>query len=167
METKKSSIDMSNSDQDAGHAERTGDAISHITSLELEIKDLASLQAACKRLGWEFAEGQDTYSWYGTFVGDEPLPADTTVEELGHCEHAIKVPGCEYEIGVVRKANRWILRWDYWSSGGLQAVLGSNGGIIKQAYGIEHSRRVLVKQGYRVIGEQRLADGSVRLRVEA
>lgn len=138
-----------------------------MTDMDLVIKDLDSLKAACKRLGWEFMQGQTEYRWFGEFVGDRPLPADTTVEELGHCDHAIGVPGAKYEIGVVKKSGRWLLRWDFWRSGGLQKIMGANGGVLKQAYGLEHSRRTLTKQGYRVTGETKLADGSIRLRVEA
>jgi hypothetical protein len=140
--------------------------MSHVTNIDLEIRDLASLRAACKRLGWEFVEEQKTYRWYGRFVGDHPLPADTTVGELGHCDHAIKVPGAWYEVGVVRRGDAYVLRWDFWPSGGLNEPMGGQTGrVIKQAYGVEHSRRMLVEKGYRVLGETRLPNGSIKLRV--
>ena len=115
--------------------------MSHMAKIELEIKDLAALKAAVNNLGYEFMENQETYAWYGRFVGDAPLPDGISIDELGKCSHAIKVPDCSYEIGVVRKGAGYILLWDYWSAGGLSKVIGNNGGILKQAYAVERIRR--------------------------
>ena len=74
--------------------------MSHISKIELVIKDLEALKTACKRMGFEFREGQKTYQWYGRWVGDSPMPEGVTEEELGKCNHAIHVPGAKYEIGL-------------------------------------------------------------------
>jgi hypothetical protein len=37
--------------------------MSHISKIELEVKDLSVLGAACKRLGLELVQGQTTYKW--------------------------------------------------------------------------------------------------------
>ena len=115
--------------------------MSHLAKIELEIKDLAALRAAVQNLGYEFKEGQQTYAWYGRWVGDSPLPDGVSKDELGKCSHAIKVPGCSYEIGVVQKGPHYILLWDYWHAGGLSKVIGNNAGILKQAYTLERIRR--------------------------
>ena len=134
----------------------------------MEITDLESLKAACRRLGFQFKEGQEKYKWYGHSVGDYPLPEGVTEEELGKCEHAISVPGAEmgYEIGVVRKGNGFVLRWDFYDDGLKLALGGESAKVLKQAYAVERSKRLLKRQGYNHVHERALADGSVRLQVE-
>jgi len=44
--------------------------MSHVTTVKVEIKDLAALREACESIGLEFREGQKKYKWYGRFVGD-------------------------------------------------------------------------------------------------
>ena len=41
--------------------------MSHIAQIELEIKDLEVLKAACTRLGFEFLENKHTFAWYGVW----------------------------------------------------------------------------------------------------
>ncbi len=66
--------------------------MSHISKIELEIKDLEALKQACERLGFHFMENQKRYIWYGKWISQEPLPEGITEEQLGHCTHAIHVP---------------------------------------------------------------------------
>ena len=80
--------------------------LSHISTIELEIKSLDALIQACQRLGFQFMKDQTTYQWYGRWVGDSPLPEGINVKDIGKCHHAIRVPNCSYEIGVVRHNNR-------------------------------------------------------------
>lgn len=142
--------------------------MSHVTTIDLEIKDLPSLAAACKRIGLELVEGQETYRWYGTSVGDYPLPEGFTVEDLGHCEHAIRLPGKAkaYEIGVVKRRDGkqgYTLLWDFWNGGrGMEAVAGEDGCHIKQAYATEVATKEARRQGFRVT-EQKLDNGTVQL----
>lgn len=136
--------------------------MSHISQIELEIKDLGALKAAVKELGYEFRENQKTYAWYGHFVGDTPLPDGISQEDLGKCSHAIRVPGCSYEIGVVEKGPSYILLWDYWHAGGLAKVIGNNAGILKQAYALERIRREARLKHYK-FQEKRLPNKSVRI----
>lgn len=124
--------------------------MSHIAKIELEIKDLTALRASVKSLGYEFMENQDTYAWFGTWVGDYPLPDGITVDMLGKCSHVISVPGCKYEIGVVKKGSNYILLWDFWSGGGLVEKIGNNAGPIKQAYTLECVRREARLNKYKI-----------------
>ncbi|MCX8110159.1 MAG: hypothetical protein N3D15_02790 [Syntrophorhabdaceae bacterium] len=124
--------------------------LSHISKIELEIKYLDALIYACNRLGFEFVENQNTYRWYGRWVGDSPLPEGISKDELGRCDHAIKIPGCTYEIGVVKKNNMYILLWDSWDSK-LRLAIGHNAGIIKQAYTAELVRYKARLKGYSVL----------------
>ena len=66
--------------------------MSHISKIELEITDPETLKLACERLGLNFIENQTIYKWYGTWVGDTPLPEGISIDDLGKCHHAIRVP---------------------------------------------------------------------------
>jgi hypothetical protein len=125
--------------------------VSHISKIELVIKDLEALKTACKRMGFEFREGQKTYQWYGRWVGDSPMPEGVTEEELGKCNHAIHVPGAKYEIGVVRKGNAYILLYDSWIKGGLTKHIGKDAGKLKQIYAVEKIRLEARKKGMKVL----------------
>ncbi len=132
--------------------------MSHVSQIELKIKSLDALKAACKRLGLEWMEGQRTYRWYGSWVGDTPLPEGVKVEDLGKCTHAIRVPGASYEIGVVEKQGEYILMWDFWKYGGLERVLGQGGGKLKQAYSVEQTKAVARRAGYQVKEKRTMMD---------
>ena len=134
--------------------------MSHIAKIELEIKSLDALIEACNRLGFQFVKNQQTYQWYGRWVGDSPLPEGITTEDLGKCDHAIKVPGCSYEIGVVKKGNSYQLLWDSWESR-LKLSIGENAQILKQAYTVETVKQEAKLKGYRVI--EKKTDKSIRL----
>lgn len=126
--------------------------MSHVAKIEIEIKDLVALVAACRRIGCTLVQGQRTYAWYGHHVGDYPLPEGFKAEDMGHCEHAIRVPGADYEIGVVARRDGkpgYTLLWDFWG-GQLARQLGPNGQKLVQAYGIEAAKSVARKQGYAV-----------------
>ena len=135
--------------------------MSHISKMELEIKSLADLKQACQRLGFTFVDNQETYKWYGRWVGDAPLPEGITTEELGKCTHAIQISGCSYEIGVVKRGSKYTLLWDSWSAGGLEQKIGKNAGILKRAYSVERIKREAMLKRYRFT-EQKVEKG-VRL----
>lgn len=129
--------------------------MSHVAKIELEIQDLETLKQACHRLNLEFWENQQTYRWYGRYVGDAPLPEGLTAADLGKCHHAIRVPGAVYEIGVVQRQGKYQLLWDNWHSGGLERVLGPGAGRLKQAYAIERVAKEARLKGYRLCEKQR------------
>jgi hypothetical protein len=132
--------------------------MSHVSQIEIEIKDLEALKAACQRLGFEFRAGQTTYKWFGRFVGDYPMPQGFKVEDLGKCTHAIRVPEADYEIGVVIRDGKTTLLWDFWHAGGLERVVGKNGAKLKQAYAAEATKRAARKAGYMVTEKHTLLD---------
>ena len=124
--------------------------MSHISKIELEIHSLEDLKTACHALGFLFKEGQQTYQWYGRWVGDAPLPKGFTQEELGTCDHAITVPGCAYEIGIARRGSTYLLLWDSWKSGGLEQKIGKDAGLLKQAYTVARITRDAKLKRYQV-----------------
>jgi hypothetical protein len=117
--------------------------MSHVERVNVVITDLKALEAACKRLGVEFAEGKKTYNWFETSVGDYKLPDGFAASDLGKCAHAIKVPGVTYEVGVVPARNPdgtpakgFTLLYDFWGVGGKRRQGGVHDGQqLKKKFG--------------------------------
>lgn len=130
--------------------------MSHVCEMELEIRDLESLEKACSRLGLELVKDQKEYKWYGTHVGDYPVPKGFTKEDLGKCDHAIRVKNNSkaYEVGVVKRKDGgpgYQLIWDFWAGGlGLQEKVGQDGGLLKQNYAAQVAKKQMLREGYRV-----------------
>jgi len=139
--------------------------MSHVAIMDLEIKDLDALKLACERLGLIWQEGKTSYVWYSRHVGDYPLPKGYTKADLGKCTHAITVPGARYEIGVDIRNDQITLLWDFYSAGGLQQVLGNNGGLLQQAYAIEVAKLKAMREGYNCV-ESVNAEGEIELEIQ-
>lgn len=139
--------------------------MSHVATIEIEIKDLDALRQAAIDCGLEFCEGQTSYKWYGYSVGDSPLPAGMTAADLGICDHALRIPGDAqaYEVGVVKRGAGYVLLWDFWQGGyGLQAKIGKDGGLLRQRYAVAVAKAQAQRQGLRVT-ERKLPNGKVQL----
>jgi hypothetical protein len=147
--------------------------MSHIETGNFKYKDLEALEQAAKEFGAEFVRGKTKYGWYGTSVGDYPIPNGFVVADLGHCDHVIRLKGCSYEIGVVsldadgsptrrtqKPHSHYGTLYDFWGVGQqLKSTFGV--GLAKLADGYQHTvfQRSL-KPGQRCwkIGSQADAD---------
>lgn len=118
--------------------------MSHIVTSEAQIFDLNALETACGRLGLEFVRNQKTFRWWGKHVGDYPIPEGFTENDMGTCDHAIRISGDDraYEIGVVRRRdgeNGYCLMFDFYGRGkGMQdkvAVLKEDGSPVSNDSG--------------------------------
>ena len=155
--------------------------MSHIENVKTVITDLVAFEAACKRLGVEFRRDQQTYAWFGRSVGDWPVPPGLEVKDLGHCAHAVHVPGVQYEVGLVpNKEGKvgYTLAYDFWGSEGAglqrrfckQTSGGSNPKysrgmeVLLDTYSVEVLKRKAQQQGYRAI-ETLLPNGKIKLTV--
>jgi hypothetical protein len=78
------------------------------------------------------------------------LPEEISEDELGTCDHAIHVPGCQFEVGVLKKGRHYILLWDTWVKGKLTNALGKDAGILKQAYTVATVKKAARKKQYRI-----------------
>ncbi|MEA3210949.1 MAG: hypothetical protein QOE70_4006 [Chthoniobacter sp.] len=149
--------------------------MSHVTSIDINITDLSALRATFEELGGIWHEGQRNYKWYGQVMGDYPLPNGFKAADLGKCEHAISLPGCEYEIGVLRKkdgSGGYTLLFDFWGytrSGGervggemLQEQFGKGLCKVKQFYGVNKATMIARAKGYSV-QRKKLPSGSIKL----
>ena len=138
--------------------------MSHVATINIEVKDLDALAAAAAKLGGKLIRDQKTYGWFGQHVGDYPLPEGFTAEDLGKCEHAIHFQNTDYEVGLVRRRDGrpgWQLLWDFFDSTIVKNI-GQNGGHLKREYATVVATRQAQRNGFRVV-EQRKQDGSVRL----
>ncbi len=155
--------------------------MSHVATIEIEIKDLAALKQAAADLGLEFREGQKTCRRHSLVLGD--IPAGFTKDEMSRCEHAIS-PGDEkltyqegplagrtypvqpYEIGVSKRRDGkpgYILMWDDYCRGfGLMDKVGQNAQKLVQRYAVNVAKRAAAKQGYHC-KEIAQKDGTIQL----
>jgi len=122
--------------------------MSHISKLELEVRDLQVLEIACQRLGLELHRGKRTFKWFG---------------KEAECDHCISVPGAEYEIGVVKCEGLLNLSCDFFD-GNIEKAIGADGGLLKQAYAVEKARSEARKKGYTVV--ERQTQTGIQLRVQ-
>lgn len=165
--------------------------MSHLVTVDLLIKDLDALEAACVEMGTlVFRRGKRDYNWFGRSVGDYPLPVGFTKADLGKCDHAISVKGNEdaYEVGVVKYkpgtmkevkltdgttqlvdvGGTYALLYDFWADGhGLvPAIGGRDAGKLLQEYATQVAIKQCKRQGMQVMRQQS-ADGKVRLVAKA
>ena len=121
--------------------------MSHISKIELQVNDLSILGSACARLGLELIRSKKSFKWYG---------------KEAPCDHAIRVPQAEYEIGVIDRNGLYELNCDFYDRN-LEKVIGKNGGLLKQAYAIEKIAIEARRKGYSVL--ERKTENGIRLHV--
>ena len=155
--------------------------MSHVATLELEIRDLDALAAACEPLGLELIRDQKIYNWYGRSVGDSALPVGFTAEDLGKCDHVIRIKGTKmngeinhrmpYEIGLVTRRDGkagFCMMWDTYMGGGglVEKVGGESADLLRQGYAVEVAVRIAKRQGFRVVKKEVRSDGSIAIVTE-
>ena len=139
--------------------------MSHVSTIDIVITDEEALKAAFIRIGGKIIQ-KNTYEWWGHHVGDYPVPKGFKVEDLGKCDWAVHFDGVGYEVGVVKRNDQCHLLWDFYAGGkGLRKVIGDGGGLIKQAYAIEKTKREAIRKKYKV-QEKKLDNGSVQLIIQ-
>ena len=147
--------------------------MSHVVSIKTEFKDLAAVRAACAELGLTFKEGQKTIRWFGRWVNDYGA-ADAAYKlgikpkQYGTCDHAIEVPGSDYDVGLLHnpETGGYKLYFDFWSSNGraIQAAIGANGQKLLQYYAAHKATMEAKRKGW--IVQRTMADnGSIKLQV--
>jgi hypothetical protein len=126
--------------------------MSHLDKIDLKILDIEAARLAAEELGGTLVK-QVTYAWWGSHVGDYPLPAGFAVEDLGKCEYAIKVPGAEWEIGLAKGKGEqhYSLLFDFYGPRGkaLEKYLGGRtADKFRQTYTVHAAMNAARKQGY-------------------
>ena len=121
--------------------------MSHISKIELEVKDLGVLSQACTRLGIKLVRGKTHFKWYG---------------KNAPCDHVIEVPGAQYEIGVVNCKGAYELNCDFYDRN-IEKAVGPGAGLLKQAYAVTKTKLEARKKGYSVCEQN--TDTGVRLHI--
>jgi hypothetical protein len=145
--------------------------MSHVISVNVVIKDLHALEQACKELGLEFMRNQKTHRWYGRWVNDYNqsdaayLQSGIKPENYGKCEHAIKVPGSGYDIGVYNnpKGSGYVLAYDNFGTGQvILQKLGSGLEKLKQGYAVAKATIEAKARGW-LVQKNMMPNGAVKL----
>ena len=149
------------------------ETMSHVTLVEgIRIRDLDALEFAAKRIGMELVRDQKEFRWFGEHVGDFPLPAGFTKDDMGQCEHALRVSGNPkaYEVGVVKARDAeggYMLMWDFWAGDqGLRDVVGDGCQELVDNYVSVAAKRQLVSDGFNLVSETALEGGGRQLVME-
>ena len=121
--------------------------MSHISKIELEVRDLGILGQTCARLGLELLKGKNTFKWYG---------------KDAQCDHTIRIPGADYEIGVLNNNGLYELNCDYYDRN-IEKAIGPQGGLLRQAYAVEKAKTEARLKGYSVL--ERQTDSGIQLHV--
>jgi Protein of unknown function (DUF1257) len=85
---------------------------------------------------------------------------------LGHCAHAIAVPGCDYEIGLIYdpSTNSYTPIWDWYDSRLAQILPPDHSkNPLLQQYAVEVTRKQAVANGYAVTHHGVDQDGTIDL----
>jgi hypothetical protein len=130
--------------------------MSHLATVDIEVRDLDALQEACQRVGVELVRDQKKFR---NFAG-----------RMDDCLHAIRVPGDEkaYEMGLIKREDGrpgFDITTDWWAGGkGLFTKVGIGARLLKQAYATVVAKREAIRQGFRV-QEIPGKNGSIQLRM--
>ncbi len=160
--------------------------MSHVVQIKsVPVLNLNALEAAAKELGGNLIRNKKTYNWFGRSVGDYKLPEGMKAEDLGKCEHAVKFPGLNYEIGFQRSSvavkndsgesvtpEGLYPIFDFWGSDRsgtghdgklLQDKVGEGAGLLMQAYSKHAAIQAAELEGYTVSSCFTDAQGNVQL----
>jgi hypothetical protein len=109
--------------------------------LTLRLRDLNGVRSACRNKGWEFREGQCSYRW-------SAFRLEGRLVSHGLCSHAVAIPACRYELGLVNSGTHWVPAWDNEPRGGLALALGTNASNLWQAYVAEMACQAARRRGH-------------------
>jgi hypothetical protein len=161
--------------------------MSHVATIDLEVKDWDALAEAARRIGMDLIRDQKTYRcWFNSWdqkdvegqlkevgmTAEDLVPPGFKGEEIGQCEHAIRVRGnaSAYEIGLARRRDGragYVLLMEQMQASDDDAIalnnaVGASACNLKREYAFVVARKQAMAQGF-TVNEQRQQDGSIRL----
>ena len=144
--------------------------MSHVTATLCPITDIDCLKRVVAKTGLKWMEGQETYTFFGRFLddwgkGNEHRTArarGVDPSQYGKCEHAIRVPGGSYEIGVTKRQDGegYSLVWDVWRGDHINKAIGKDGEILMASYNEEYISSYAQANGY-MLQEEVNSDGNL------
>ena len=122
--------------------------MSHFTSIQTQIRDLAALADACKELGVELVRGGEARGYAGqTRTG----------------EAVVKLKG-PYDIALNRQADgNYGLTTDWWADH-VEKEVGKGFAKLLQLYGVHKTMREARKKGY-LASRRTLPNGAIKLTI--
>lgn len=148
--------------------------MSHITNINLRIRDLDALAEAAERCGLELRREQKSHAWFGRFVGDSAPPPGRDPRDYGKCDHALRLKdhrSGDYEIGVTRAldGDGFDLLMDNWGTSGRRLMEAGDGPQLNRlrreysaAVAMANARRTVVRKGF-VPRREDLPGGRIRV----
>lgn len=133
---------------------------------------MQALKLACKELGLEFVEGQKTIRWFGKWMRDYDA-ADAAYklgikpEEYGKCDHAIRVSGSGYDIGVLKRpSGGYQIYWDFYGTGHAitKAVGGTSAPKLMQSYAAHKTMLEAKRKGWSAT-RVNLPNGKIQIKI--
>lgn len=122
--------------------------MSHFTTIETQVRDIAALRDACQELGLQVVENADARGYAGN-----KLPGDYVVRLKG-----------PYDIALNRQPDGTFgLTTDWWA-GYVAKEVGPNYGKLLQFYGVHKAMREARKKGL-TTRRQALSDGRIKLTI--
>lgn len=122
--------------------------MSHFTSIQTQIRDLAALADACKELGAELVEGGEARGYAG---------------QTRKGEAVIKLKG-PYDIALNRQPDgSYELATDWWG-GHVEKEVGKGYARLIQLYGVHKAMREARKKGY-LASRKTLPNGAIKLTI--
>lgn len=152
--------------------------MSHITKVNLKIRELDDLEVAAEACGLDLRRNQKTHIWYGRFLNDSAEGRAFEKERgraaMGKCEHALRLKDHrdgDYEIGVIKASDGdgYELSVDTFAQHGrlLKAVGGASFNKLRQEYAAavatRKAKQQLSHKGFTLSREQ--VGNRVRLRL--
>lgn len=120
--------------------------MSHFTTIDVQIKDIQALRAACSELGLELVENADARGWNGN---------------TRHGDLVIRLKG-PYDVALNRSAyGTYASSADLWN-GHVERELGPGLGRLRQLYGV-HKTAIEARARGLHVRRQALTDGRIRL----
>jgi hypothetical protein len=146
--------------------------VSHVTAVDLEIKDLDCLAEAAEEIGLELMRDQKKWKWYGRWVRD--YHADDAAykngvdpKDYGKCDHALRVKDRpnDYEAGLyLQPDGTYKMAFDFFGSGiHMKNAVGEKAGKLKQAYAKAVAVKSLKKKGFTPHKIEMTADNKLKV----
>lgn len=122
--------------------------MSHFTTIQTQVRDIAALRDACAEMGLQVVENADARGYGGNRV-----PGDYVVRLKG-----------PYDIALQRQPDGTFgLTTDWWD-GHVEREVGPNFGRLLQLYGVYKSQREARRKGF-TTRRQNLNDGRIKLTI--
>jgi hypothetical protein len=122
--------------------------MSHFTTIQTQVRDIAALRDACQELGLQVVENADARGYAGN-----KLPGDYVVRLKG-----------PYDVALKRQPDGTFgLTTDWWA-GYVAKEVGPDYGKLLQLYGVHKAMREARKKGLKV-RRQAISDGRIKLTI--